>query len=103
MVSRIRVSLKKLIKMSSCAKVEFLNFRWFRIFNLNVGGLSYFEGERPELDSDGFADDFDLNTAFESYKSVITTYLLKFQFFFVILYFLVFGRKLPKYRFISAS
>ena len=89
--------------MSSCAKVEFLNFRWFRIFNLNVGGLSYFEGERPELDSDGFADDFDLNTAFESYKSVITTYLLKFQFFFVILYFLVFGRKLPKYRFISAS
>ena len=72
---------KKLIKMSSCAKLEFLNFRWFRIFNLNVGGLSYFEGERPEGDGDGFADDFDLNTAFESYKSVIIISLLKFQFF----------------------
>ena len=72
---------KKLIKMSSCAKLEFLNFRWFRIFNLNVGGLSYFEGERPEVDGDGFADDFDLNTAFERYKSVIIISLLKFQFF----------------------
>jgi len=46
-------------------------YAWFRIFNLNVGGLSYFEGERPEVDGDGFADDFDLNTAFESYKSYL--------------------------------
>ena len=46
-------------------------FRWFRIFNLNVGGLSYFEDETPDLNNDGFAEDFDLNTAFESYKSVI--------------------------------
>lgn len=38
---------------------------------MNVGGLSYFEDETPDLNTDGFAEDFDLNTAFESYKTYL--------------------------------
>ena len=68
--------------MVSCVRVSYFSkswiseyiililFRWFRIFKLNVGGLSYFDEQPDELNADGFAGTFDLNTAFETYKSV---------------------------------